>query len=570
MSNFFKNKFLISIILLAAGLRLFGLNWDQGQHLHPDERFLTMVATAIKIPRNLPEYLDPQLSPFSPYNVGYSFFVYGTFPLYLTKVLGEIFKLNHYGNLHLLGRALSAFFDVGVVFLIFKTGQKIYSEETGLWAAFLYSLMVLPIQLSHFFAVDTFLNFFLFLTFFLLILLTEKYTLQRLVGLGVAFGLALACKISALYFLPVIGLVFLFMLWRKNIWHLSGGGVIVLIISLLVFRFNQPPAFTSSSFFNWRPNLQFVSNLKELEAFNQPNSWYPPGVQWKKTTPLIFPLKNMIFWGLGAPLGIIALTSLGFVFYKTIKNKNHNSLFTIHNSLILLWTSGLFFYLGLQYCKTMRYFLPLYPYLALTSGFLLNELLKKIASKSKKLNLAAFFLLIATLLIYPFSFMAIYTRPITRVAASAWIYQNIPAKATLATEYWDDPLPLRLPAYPAISYPTETLSLYDEESPEKWHKINQQLAKADFIILSSNRLYGSIPKNPDHYPQTTQYYQDLFSGRLNFVKVAEFTSYPCFPPIGPKLFCLNDDSAEEAFTVYDHPKVIIFQKKASSFGQKKN
>ena len=40
----------ITILVVAVALRVFGLNWDQGQHLHPDERFLTMVAMAEKIP----------------------------------------------------------------------------------------------------------------------------------------------------------------------------------------------------------------------------------------------------------------------------------------------------------------------------------------------------------------------------------------------------------------------------------------------------------------------------------------------------------------------------------------
>ena len=40
---------LIFIIVIGFLLRLIGLNWDQGQHLHPDERFLTMVSSAINL-----------------------------------------------------------------------------------------------------------------------------------------------------------------------------------------------------------------------------------------------------------------------------------------------------------------------------------------------------------------------------------------------------------------------------------------------------------------------------------------------------------------------------------------
>ena len=36
------------------------------------------------------------------------------------------------------------------------------------------------------------------------------------------------------------------------------------------------------------------------------------------------------------------------------------------------------------------------------------------------------------------------------------------------------------------------------------------LEKTDYLILSSNRLWGSIPTVPEIYPQTSQYYQKLF------------------------------------------------------------
>src|SRR3989304_4041973 len=38
---------LIAIIAAGAYLRFVGLDWDSGQHLHPDERFLTMVSSSI-------------------------------------------------------------------------------------------------------------------------------------------------------------------------------------------------------------------------------------------------------------------------------------------------------------------------------------------------------------------------------------------------------------------------------------------------------------------------------------------------------------------------------------------
>ena len=82
-----------------------------------------------------------------------------------------------------------------------------------------------------------------------------------------------------------------------------------------------------------------------------------------------------------------------------------------------------------------------------------------------------------------------------------------------------------------------------------------QLEGADYIFVSSNRLYESIPRIPERYPMTIEYYDMLFSGELGFELVKTFTSRPSLFGIE-----LNDDGAEEAFTVYDHPKVLIFQK----------
>ena len=46
-----------------------------------------------------------------------------------------------------------------------------------------------------------------------------------------------------------------------------------------------------------------------------------------------------------------------------------------------------------------------------------------------------------------------------------------------------------------------------------------------------------------------------YKGRLGFELVQVFESYPTFGTL-----VINDQSAEEAFTFYDHPKVMIFQK----------
>jgi len=205
------------IFILAASFRLYGINWDSGQHLHPDERFLTMVAADISLSSNLKNYFDPQTSTLSPYNNDYPFFVYGTLPLNLVKTIAVLSNQDDYSQIHLLGRFISALFDLAVLFLVYLLSKKISNQKTALLSAFFYAIMVLPIQLSHFFAVDPFLNFFLFLTFYILIKqFLDRVSFANIIALSLSFALSLACKISAVYFSPIIALFFVIFLFKSR------------------------------------------------------------------------------------------------------------------------------------------------------------------------------------------------------------------------------------------------------------------------------------------------------------------------------------------------------------------
>ena len=77
---------MVVILVLAAVLRIYGLNWDSGKHLHPDERFLTTVTNDLDLPKNLENYFDADKSTLSPYSLEkIGMFVYGTLPIYIVK-----------------------------------------------------------------------------------------------------------------------------------------------------------------------------------------------------------------------------------------------------------------------------------------------------------------------------------------------------------------------------------------------------------------------------------------------------------------------------------------------------
>lgn len=578
MSKISSRMLFIIIFLGAAFFRFYGVNWDQDQHLHPDERFLTMVTGAISWPNNIYEYLDTNHSPLNPQNRGFGFFVYGTFPVFLTKYAAEILNQADYNGITLVGRKLSALFDLGTVILVFLITKKLTTKDKRPTTngylphltMFLYATLVTPIQLSHFYAVDTYLVFFLTLSFYFLIkILNSKFLIQNSLLLGISLGLAASSKISAVLFLPVAGLGIIILFFKKRFsLQILYYSLVIVFISVLTFRFFQPYAFQNPAILNFKINANFIESLKTLKSFDGPQTSFPPALQWIPTIPYLYPLIHLSIWGVGIPFSVLTLASFYFAFKFKLKYKNLPLL------LLILWIILLFAYQAGQFAKALRYLAPILPFLALLVAF--NLILKK-----------KLFLITAAVvvLIYPLSFLAIYNKPHSRVIASNWIYENIPAGSKLAVEHWDDGLPLTLDSvrnnglYTFISLP-----LYNPDESAKWNEIVPLLNQSDYIVITSNRLWRSLSAIPKRFPQTAKYYRSLFDGRLGFKQIAVFSSYPCLIPrktdlnnvnmektdLTPPallltqtphcLLALNDDGAEESFTVYDHPKVIIFQK----------
>ena len=81
--------FLILVLLVGAYFRFSGLNWDENYHLHPDERFLTIVASSLHSVSDPISYLRTSESTLNPYNIGQTFYVYGNFPMTVTRYVAE-------------------------------------------------------------------------------------------------------------------------------------------------------------------------------------------------------------------------------------------------------------------------------------------------------------------------------------------------------------------------------------------------------------------------------------------------------------------------------------------------
>jgi YYY domain-containing protein len=469
------------IVTLASGayLRLTGVNWDEDQHLHPDERFLSLVQSHIT-PLENGGYFDTANSTLNPSNVGHTFFVYGTLPIFIVRYLGEALGQNNYNTITILGRQVSAVFDVITILLVFLIGKQLYNKWAGLLGAVFYALAVLPIQLSHYATVDAITNTFAYLAVYAAVWAlkrkpsepeydSESVELEKgkrilrdlapYILFGVALGAATASKINAVTLALVIVLVEVVRYLRlptegreKAILPAIRNLVVAAVISFLVFRVAQPYAFNGPGFFNMGINPEWWSALQNLRAQASGDVDFPPALQWARR-PVTFALENLVLWGLGAPLGVFAWLSYLGMGWAIIRKRN----WQVH---LPLWAFTGFYFLwqSLSWVRTMRYQILIYPALALFAGWGLVQLWSArnivkvwfIKLKPKLIRITGIILtliVVLTTAFWAFAFSSIYTRMQPRLAASRWIYQNIPGALTLSMETDEgtylQPLPYR-------------------------------------------------------------------------------------------------------------------------------
>jgi len=540
------------------------------------------------------------------------------------------------------------------------------------------------------------------------------------IGFGIALGCAVASKLNAAPVALMLPAAFALQ-WLKQptdrrfgrLGEIIGYLAVGALLSVLIFRTFQPYAFSGPGFFGLKPNPDWVADIQEQRNQATGDVDYPPSLQWARR-PVWFSAQNMVLWGLGLPLGILGWAGFLWAGWRMLSDKSSERLELYRHVLLWGWTAFYFVWQSLQFNPTMRYQLPIYPALAIFAAWSVFALYdRRRVTTGRRIRwsslLAAVIggLVLVSTFAWAYGFSRIYTRPITRVEASRWIYQNIYgpinlkietpegiynqplafpygaaiqvglpysanltaaadgvlrevhlvhvldiqsdlspkllslsikaagedeflATATVRSSFgvvddprgeayklqldqpvdleenrsyqltltleegggaftlsgeapanegdWDDGLPLRVGGYDAfggIYQAGLNFNMYTDDNAEKLQRFLGILDQADYILISSNRQWGSLTRLPERFPLTTVYYRELlgcppersiiscyvaarpgmFQGSLGFELVKVFQSDPSIGALS-----INDQSAEEAFTVYDHPKVLIFKK----------
>ncbi len=573
------------LLLVALVLRLHGMNWDGGRLFHPDERQVLMVAERLALPSTVRVALSAD-SPLNP-----RFFAYGSFPLYLIRVLGELAaalggaSVSVYSMLP-IGRALSALFDTLTILATYRLSKLLFGATVAVLSAGLLTFAVLHIQLSHFYAVDT------LLTALIVLAVTQAVALTRTKGagdgrlLGVWYGLALATKASALPFGAVIVLAWLSVglqpdtgesarmrllaAWR-SVWRRMAG---TLAIAALCFLVLEPYAlidFTS-----------FICGIGQEIAMSQ--GWYdfPYTRQYFGTVRYLYSLRQMLLFTAGPCFTLLGVAGLAYCSIGTGR-RVVRGVSSMKEGIWLVWPVLYGLTQGGSYAKFVRYMLPLFPFLAIAGAVLWVAGWRRLAHSTLGRGLWAALggVTLVTTAFYGLAFLNIYAQPHPWLQASDWLCQNMASGTTIMVEYWDDPLPA-LPSATEecpVQYDFYWVDMYAADGPEKLEALLDGLERCEYIVLSSDRLYATISRLPQRYPLSSCYYRLLFSGELGYELALAPAVYPrlggvvlqddpragiSLPPLPlttpQAAVVLHLGRADESFSVYDHPQPLVFRR----------
>ncbi len=433
--------------------------------------------------------------------------------------------------------------------------------------------MPLHVQQSHFFTVDNFATFFLVACFCALYQTREAQENAKRRSLwcllaGLFFGAACACKITAALFGAAIFLwaifthgkrdwkigfaSFIFILfvafWSFRVFHpiaFRGEGSALTLYGLLDIRLPLAEIHGKAPYFK---EVSFWHSFAEQAAISRGEIGPPWNWQWLWHRDYIWPLRNLALWAIGWPL---LLTGIGGIFLAVARFRD-SSLVHRHLLVAAFWCLLIFGYYGGQYSKFTRYYLIMTPFFALLAAWCLLVFARRFRASWAYILVASVPLGTA---LWCLAVVSIYARPHTRLAATQWIWDNVPAGTRVAIETgWDDPLPLS----DARGLDQINLDLFNEDNRQKREELLNKLDQVDWIFMSSNHVAGIVTRVPQRWPLTTEYYRALFNGELGFRLEKEFTSYP---QLFGKQF--PDDNVEEALTLYDHPHVWLWRKTPS-------
>ena len=600
---------LLLILVVALGLRLNGINWDQGFAFHPDERdiymrsgcmydLLTDAPNASQCGYVLAEpdaepgipgigtLLDKDRSPLNPH-----WFPLGSILIYVLvffRSIVELFTDMNSLDMRYVGRPLAALADVGSVAMVFILGRKFYGNGVGLLAAGLTALSVIHIQNSHFFRPETFSVFFTLLSFWAMWRMVERKDLKYSAILGLTLGLAIAPKVSLLPILVPMFLVY----WYRVLDEVDGywSDITPELVQRIFMHALLAGGIAAGIFFLTSPYVlldagAFLGDLGAQTRMARNAGMWPFTIQYIDTPSFIYQIKQSTVWGLGIPLGVVAWASIPFTAaIAAFRTETRRA-----DLFVLAWVVPGFVFLETFEVHFLRYVFPLMPVMIIMGSRMLlwmvtayrpldMHLVWKISDPARfmpRIAVGVVVFVVGATAFYALAFQQVYAKDHPAVTASEWINDNVPnGTAIVSDNHWDEFVP-NLYSYDLWQFP-----VYENDTIEKMDTLSEKLAASEYVLFYSSRPYASAARDPDRFPLSNNYYQSLFDGSLGYELDRSFTNYPELlgvsfrddaisraglphpEPLNPSetsAINFNLGYADDNVVGYDHPTVLLFK-----------
>jgi YYY domain-containing protein len=328
-------------------------------------------------------------------------------------------------------------------------------------------------------------------------------------------------------------------------------------VGLLAFFLTEPMAYFDAQWF-----AHFVVNQARIIVTGEYPIVYT--MQFNNTPGIFYYLDNLFYPSLDYVTAFFVIVGTLYALTRVFRQA------TAGEVVLLIWVVPSLLVYGTFQAKFPRYIVTILPVLMVFGGRLLSDLIlinpyfftpywstaslttKRIA---RGVGIAGCALAIICGTIYGFAYMEVYRDTHTLVTAGNVLRQIAPSGSNITQNNWDEG-PIGVHIEYARQMQIHTGMENEQNDPlGRARYFAEQLQQNDFIVLPSKRSYGTSFQNPNLYPVTNQFLRALFAEQLGF-RVAKVITNP------PKFLWweFRVDEEDETARIYDHPKVIIFEK----------
>ena len=454
---------LLLVLLLASGLRFWGLAWGLPWAFHPDEGdYVDRARWMLQTHRLNPEYFkNPSLL---------TYIVLGE--IQLGRALGSLagpLDPDQPGVMNLLARLDSALIGTASVAVLYGIGSRLFAPKVGLVAALLLAVSFSHVRDSHYGVNDVPCLGLLLVSIYCSVRLLRQPTTVWYVLAGLSGGLATSAKYSAgFFFVPLLAAHFLARRRRPagNVTEVRREGLAALA-GVAGFLLGTPFALLDSTRF--RADFASQARLGDLPWAGQPT---------ESVAVLYGTSLAQGVGGLAVSLALVGLVML----WRARRGELCVLLAFPLTYLLFMLPKALFF---------TRFALPLVPFVCLLAAYSLVRLSKLVRGPWRPAVLAA--LIAATIaqpLVNDIRHNQLISREDTRILAVRWTQDNLRPDTRL--KFGD--YTLEDPSWLSRSYlPPEIEHRMDRLEIRPSSDEVRELVKDrnDFVMISSFR-YGRL------------------------------------------------------------------------------